>query len=282
MDRPGGGQEEPTQPDAQSQAAGDQPSELDRPERLELPAERRGYGEIDPDRISNEAILSFFGYDDDRDDLRRAQDGPEGERAGAELLEAAEETELFLSAKPSSELDGLENLSLEDLTPPRFRDRTGTSDVAAHDASVEQEQAERGSESTEGEVRHADTNDLDDLVPDSGEYAEADRPELTDAHVDAVEQHLARLDHSPANDAMTSRIREAIGEGRLLTEGERNFMTHELTEAELMDGGMPYEEAHGLAGQTHPPMKNYDPEVIEQFPELFNNNWRRTWGLETR
>jgi len=73
-----------------------------------------------------------------------------------------------------------------------------------------------------------------------------------------------------------------MADGRPLSEGEQNFMQHELTEAGLMDGGMSYGDAHELALQTHPLMKNYTPEVIDQFPEMFNNNWRRAWGMEPR
>ncbi|MFF3518729.1 hypothetical protein, partial [Streptomyces sp. NPDC002573] len=99
-----------------------------------------------------------------------------------------------------------------------------------------------------------------------------------------VANHLGRpeLDHSPINDAMIDGIRRAMTDGRPLSEGERNFMRHELTEAALMDGGMSPEEAHELALQTHTLMKNYTPEVIDKFPDLFNNNWRRAWGMEPR
>jgi RHS repeat-associated protein len=97
-----------------------------------------------------------------------------------------------------------------------------------------------------------------------------------------VEQHLSRLDHSPANDAMLERIRSAASGGRGLHESESNFLLHELTEADLMDAGMGYDEAHALAGQTHPTFSNYHPEVIDQYPERFNNNWRSYWGLESR
>ena len=79
---------------------------------------------------------------------------------------------------------------------------------------------------------------------------------------------------------MLARIRGAAADGRPLTEAEHNFMTHELTEAGLMDRGMGYAEAHELAGQTHPTFANYDPEVIKQFPELFNQNWRKYWGIK--
>jgi hypothetical protein len=50
------------------------------------------------------------------------------------------------------------------------------------------------------------------------------------ADVDAVADHLDRLDHSPANDMMLSRIRERLDAGDELTEGQRNFMSHETTE----------------------------------------------------
>lgn len=61
---------------------------------------------------------------------------------------------------------------------------------------------------------------------------------------------------------------------------DQNFMRHELTEAGLMNRGTVYEQAHEIAGQTHPTFGNYDPEVIKQFPELFNQNWRNYWGIE--
>ena len=104
---------------------------------------------------------------------------------------------------------------------------------------------------------------------------------FTESDLSQVAEHLERpgMDPSPANDAMIQRIEQALQDGRALTEGETNFMTHEMTEKALMDQGMSYEEAHAAAMETHPPMKNYDPEVIQQFPEYFNNNWLRAWGL---
>jgi hypothetical protein len=102
------------------------------------------------------------------------------------------------------------------------------------------------------------------------------------ADIGTVADHLDRLDHSPANDMMLSRIRERLEAGEGLTEGQRNFMSHETTEKALMDGGMPYEDTHERALETHPPGKNYDPEVIDQCAHLFNNWWRKQWGLEPR
>jgi hypothetical protein len=121
-----------------------------------------------------------------------------------------------------------------------------------------------------GDVPHGDTPRVE--LPDH--FATSD--------LDNVADHLNRpeLDHSPANDAMINRIREKLNAGQELTEGETNFMKHELTEKALMDGGMGYDEAHRIALGTHPPGRNYDPSVIEEFGHLFNNWWRKQWGLD--
>ena len=104
----------------------------------------------------------------------------------------------------------------------------------------------------------------------------------TESNLETVTQHLDNIgalgDHPP-NLAMLGRIEEAIASGRDLTPGEVNFMTHELTEANLMSNGVGQDLAHELAGQTHPTFGNYDPEVIKQFPEYFNSNWRAFWNI---
>ena len=50
---------------------------------------------------------------------------------------------------------------------------------------------------------------------------------------------------------------------------------------QLMQQGMAYEEAHAAALEQYgvSPFSVYAPEVIEQFPELFNSAWRAFWGL---
>lgn len=118
-----------------------------------------------------------------------------------------------------------------------------------------------------------------------GETPHVELPDhFTTSDLDNVAEHLNRpeLDHSPANDAMISRIREKLAAGQELTEGETNFMKHELTEKALMDQGMPYDEAHQIALGTHPPGRNYDPSVIEEFGHLFNNWWRKQWGIDPK
>jgi RHS repeat-associated protein len=83
----------------------------------------------------------------------------------------------------------------------------------------------------------------------------------------------------PQNAAMLARIEQALASGRTLTIGETNFLLHETTEAAAVARGLAQEEAHALAGQTHPPFMNYDPAVIAEFPEMFNPNWLRAWGI---
>ncbi|MEV4575089.1 hypothetical protein AB0K16_17725 [Nonomuraea jabiensis] len=99
--------------------------------------------------------------------------------------------------------------------------------------------------------------------------------------VTRVRQHLGRLDHSGANDEMLERIGKALEEGRPLTEGQTNFMRHEMAEAKLMDQGVSYEEAHAAALKTHPPGRNYDPDIIDKYPE-FGPWWRKMNGLGPR
>lgn len=52
-------------------------------------------------------------------------------------------------------------------------------------------------------------------------------------------------------------------------------MIHELTESDLMSSGVYQDLAHEQAMQTHPTFAKYDPEVIKDYPEYFNQNWFR-------
>jgi hypothetical protein len=76
-------------------------------------------------------------------------------------------------------------------------------------------------------------------------------PTFTRGDVDRVTEHPSQLDHFGANDVMLQRISDVIGSGQPLTEGQANFMLHETTEADLMDGGMSYEDAHKQALGMH-------------------------------
>jgi hypothetical protein len=126
-----------------------------------------------------------------------------------------------------------------------------------------------------------------DDEPDGGSHADGGSPDVPTsfAPTDAsrVRQHLSRpeLDPFEANNVMLDRIDKALSEGRPLSEAQTNFMRHETVEAKLMDDGMGYDEAHAEALKSHPPGKNYDPDVIDQSPE-FGPWWRKMNGLGPR
>jgi RHS repeat-associated protein len=102
-------------------------------------------------------------------------------------------------------------------------------------------------------------------------------------------QHLASIGKAaePENAMMLELIEKAIRTGRPLTRGEATFLYHEVIEADLIKAGFggPVEvapdvwdfEAHDLAGQFHDQFSNYDPKVIQAFPELFNSSWGAYW-----
>jgi filamentous hemagglutinin len=108
--------------------------------------------------------------------------------------------------------------------------------------------------------------------------------EFTSAHLARVVAHLARpeLERFAPNDAMVTAVRTALAAGRALGEAEVNFLRHQLTESRLMDGGASPQDAYEQALRTHPPARNYSPEVIDNHPGLFNNAWRRAWGMAPR
>ena len=96
-----------------------------------------------------------------------------------------------------------------------------------------------------------------------------------------VQGHLTTINAlTPENQAMLERIRAVQAAGQALTFAEQNFLRHELIEDELMHGGFTQDGAHLLAGLTHPPFANYDPEVIRAYPDRFNNGWRAYWGIQ--
>lgn len=79
---------------------------------------------------------------------------------------------------------------------------------------------------------------------------------------------------------MLARLQASLGS---VVEGaDANFYTHELLEAGHMASGMLYDAAHAAALEEAgvSEFSVYHPEVIQQFPELFNNAWRAFWGSD--
>jgi len=97
-----------------------------------------------------------------------------------------------------------------------------------------------------------------------------------------IEQHIAQFGEYWPNEAMLARLRNTLAEGRNISGADASFYLHELKESELMKSGLSYEEAHNraLAEYGVSPYSVYHPEVIDAFPDEFNNNWRYAWGLD--
>lgn len=98
----------------------------------------------------------------------------------------------------------------------------------------------------------------------------------------AARAHLDWLENgniSGPNRMMLDRIGEANVSQRELTIAERNFLIHETFEARLVEAGMDQLSAHQLSLQKHPLFANYDPVVIQSFPEWFGPGWRLYWNL---
>ncbi|SKR76688.1 Uncharacterised protein [Mycobacteroides abscessus subsp. massiliense] len=119
---------------------------------------------------------------------------------------------------------------------------------------------------------------LERAVPVAPVTSFASKTDFTAADIDVVAAHLGRMDPFEPNDAMISRIRDAISQGKPLSDTQVNFMRHELTENSLMKQGMAYEAAHAEALTTHPPGKNYDLDLIQENP-LFGRWWKQMNGL---
>jgi RHS repeat-associated protein len=102
---------------------------------------------------------------------------------------------------------------------------------------------------------------------------------VTEEGLAQVTTHLAQFGEYAPNEAMISRLASQLGSQ--ITGADANFYTHELLESEFMSSGMEYEAAHAAALEQAgvSPFSLYHPEVIEQLPDYFNNNWRAFWGL---
>lgn len=89
-----------------------------------------------------------------------------------------------------------------------------------------------------------------------------------------VQEHLAQFGSHPPNDAMIARLSSALGNGEPVSGADASFYMHELTESNLMSGGMDYASAHAaaLAKYGVSPFSVYAPEVIQKLPEFFNDS----------
>jgi filamentous hemagglutinin len=103
---------------------------------------------------------------------------------------------------------------------------------------------------------------------------------VTREGLDQVVSHLAQFGEHPPNQAMIERLESQLGSQ--VSGADANFYLHELSESEYMAEGLSDEAAHAAALESGgvSPFSLYHPEVIQQFPQYFNNAWRAFWGLQ--
>ncbi|MBD2385907.1 hypothetical protein H6G32_10900 [Cylindrospermum sp. FACHB-282] len=81
---------------------------------------------------------------------------------------------------------------------------------------------------------------------------------------------------------MIQRLQQALDSGQTISGSDASFYFHELKEAKLMEEGDKWAEAHlkAIADYGVSPFSLYHPDVIKAYPEDFNRNWRKPWGIE--
>ncbi|MBH8572945.1 hypothetical protein I8752_07920 [Nostocaceae cyanobacterium CENA369] len=81
---------------------------------------------------------------------------------------------------------------------------------------------------------------------------------------------------------MIERLQQALDSGQKISGADASFYFHELKEAEFMEQGYDWYTAHPMAIAHYgvSPYSLYHPEVIKAYPEDFNKNWTKAWGIE--
>jgi hypothetical protein len=84
------------------------------------------------------------------------------------------------------------------------------------------------------------------------------------------------------NQAMLSRLSNAMKNGVKITGADAVFYTHELKEAQLVALGTEQLVAHKIALKFYEvsPFSVYHPEVIKMNPSLWNKSWFDFWNIE--
>lgn len=83
------------------------------------------------------------------------------------------------------------------------------------------------------------------------------------------------------NERMINRLQQSLDNNQKISGADASFYFHELREAELMQNGYPYEEAHNKALQDYEVsvFSVYHPDGIVACRDDFNQNWRDSWGI---
>jgi hypothetical protein len=117
--------------------------------------------------------------------------------------------------------------------------------------------------------------------PDSNGFGKLNGKNInvTQKGLDILKKHLERFGDAPENTAMINRIENALRNGQPITGADASFYMHEIAESTMMQNGFAYELAHELALQKYDvsPYSLYHPEVIQQYSEVFNENYNNFW-----
>ena len=105
---------------------------------------------------------------------------------------------------------------------------------------------------------------------------------VTQKGIDKVRDHIVKHGFdAPENDIMIRRLEDALKTGRKINGADASFYMHGLKESTLMEQGMGYDVAHGLALKAYQvsPFSVYHPEAILANPSAWGKAWFSFWGL---
>ncbi|WP_201798252.1 hypothetical protein, partial [Lachnotalea glycerini] len=105
---------------------------------------------------------------------------------------------------------------------------------------------------------------------------------VTEKGINIVKQHLSGEFSDITNDAMIKRLENALANGEKISGADASFYMHEITETTLMNQGMTYDVAHGLALEKYDvsPFSVYSPEVVTEYPDLFSRGFKKYWDIK--
>lgn len=121
---------------------------------------------------------------------------------------------------------------------------------------------------------HGDANFLGNLT--GQEY------DIEHEKLEIIKKNISKFPEFLPNQEMIKRLQQALKRREKISGADASFYFHELKEAELMEEGYDWEKAHPMAIAYYgvSPCSLYHPEVIKAYPEDFNKNWRKAWGIE--
>jgi hypothetical protein len=101
-------------------------------------------------------------------------------------------------------------------------------------------------------------------------------------NLEMIKEHItSNFYYYKPNEMMIKRLEQALNNHQEISGADASFYFHELREAELMQQGLTYSEAHQQALKDYEvsPFSVYHPDVIRAYPDEFNKKWERAWGI---